>query len=54
MKSINKILIIQIAFIAGEIIGWKVFRYELSGVIANHIVLTMGFLYGYFVAKNRG
>jgi len=52
MKTINKIAIVQVAFCIGGIIGCTLLDFELKRVIINHIVLTTGYLYGYWHSKN--
>ena len=52
MKTINKIAITQVAFCIGGIIGCTLLDFELKKVIVNHIVLTIGYLHGYWHSKN--
>ena len=52
MKTINKIAKVQVAFCIGVIIGCTVFDFDLKRVILNHIVLTIGYLYGFWHSKN--
>ena len=52
MKTINKIVMAQIGFCIGEIIGFKMFDLELRYVIVYHIILTIGYLYGLWHSKN--
>ena len=52
MKTINKIAIVQVAFCIGGIIGYTLLDFELKNVILNHIVLTIGYLYGFLDSKN--
>ena len=52
MKTINKIARVQVAFCIGGIIGYTLLDSELRNVIATHIVLTIGYLYGFWHGKN--
>ena len=52
MKTINKIAIVQVVFCIGGIVGYTLLDFELKNVIGNHIVLTIGYLYGFWHSKN--
>ena len=51
MKTINKILQTQIFYLIGGTISFFVLNFEIQNIIASHIILTMGYLYGFYHAK---
>ena len=52
MKTINKIALVQVSFFIGGITGYALLDLEFKYIIANHIVLTAGYLYGLWHGKN--
>jgi hypothetical protein len=52
MKTINKIAIVQVSFCVGGIIAYTLLDIELKKVIVNNMILTIGYLYGFWHSKN--
>ena len=52
MKTINKIVIVQLGFCIGGIMGYTLLDFELKNMVVNHIVLTIGYLQGFWHSKN--
>ncbi len=48
MNTINKIALVQVCFAIGDVILFTIFDYELRNIIINHIILTIGYLYGFW------
>ena len=51
MKTINRIAIVQIGFVAGGIISFYIMDAKVNNIIVNHIILTMGCLCGVLACK---
>ena len=52
MKTINKLMIAQVVFFLGGFISYYIIHLPLKIVIASNIVLTIGYLYGFYHSKN--
>ena len=48
MKTINEIAKTQVFFITGGAIGFFVLNFEIENIIASHIILTIGYLNGFY------
>jgi len=51
MKTIEKIIALQIGMCIGGIILYTLLDFRLNNIIITHILLTMGYLYGMFDAR---
>ena len=52
MKTINKLMIAQVAFFLGGLISYLIIDIPLKIVVASNIALTIGYLYGFWHSKN--
>lgn len=53
MKAINKIATSQLAFCLNDVILYTQLDIELSIIIVSHMLLTGGYLYGFWHSKSK-